>query len=207
MKTKSPNLQIGVMGSAFNYSNKAIIAGYKAGKAIAENNCTLVTGATTGVPYAAVLGAKESNGTVIGISPANDANEHINKYKKPLDGFDAIVYTGMGYNGREPINIKTCDGIIYIAGEFGTLIEFGQGFYDGKVLGVVIGIGGITDKIKEIVKLMKSSYGSEIIYDTDPKRLVKSVIKSVENKRNSARHLHKKTTLLGQDVKNILLKY
>lgn len=192
------------MGGAFVYSTKAIEAAYVVGKTIAENGCTLITGATTGIPYAAVLGAKHNNGLTVGISPAINAKEHVKKYKKPLDNLDAIVYTGMGYNGREPINIATCDGVVYIGGEFGTLIEFGMGFYDGIILGVLTGVGGISEKIKEITKLMSSNYGSKIIYDSDPERLVDKVVTAVNAKNNSAKHIAEVGYDSGKDIRKIL---
>jgi uncharacterized protein (TIGR00725 family) len=203
----TPGLQIGVMGGAFKYTPEAIIEAYRVGKFIAEKGCVLITGATTGIPYAAVLGAKTHNGVVVGISPASNARQHADDFGKPLNGYDAVVYTGMGYNGREPINIASCDGIIFIGGEFGTLIEFGQGFYEGKVLGVLTGVGGISDKLKQIVGYMETNFGSEIIYDSESLKLVERVIKAVENAQTYARHIHKSRTHLGEEVRNILGEY
>ena len=188
MKPQFPKFQIGVMGGAFVYSLEAIKAAYNVGKTIAQNDCTLITGATTGIPYAATLGASSNRGLTIGISPGKDAKEHVERFGKPLEGLSAVIYTGMGFNGREPINISSCDGVIYIGGEFGTLIEFGQGFYDGKVLGVLTGVRGISDSIKEIVAKMSSCYGSEIIYDSDPERLAERVIEVVKEKQTPVEH-------------------
>lgn len=204
MENTIPRIQIGVMGGAFKYTTEAISAAYKVGKIIAEKDCTLVTGATTGIPHAAALGASKHGGFVVGISPASNAKEHSERYKKPLYGLNAIVYTGMGYNGREPINVATCDGIIYIGGEFGTLIEFGQGFYEGKVLGVLTGVGGISDKIAGLLKHMGSSYGSKIIYESEPEKLVCEVLRAVEASQNSAKHIHKYKHEFGSDVRKIL---
>jgi len=204
MKNKITKLQIGVMGGAFEYSDKAIIASYRIGKEIAKKDCVLITGATTGIPYAAVVGANENNGLSIGVSPASNAKEHIEKYKKPLDGYDTIIYTGMGFNGREPILTSSCDGLIYIGGEFGTLIEFGQGFYSGKVLGVLTGVGGISDNIENILKNIKSSFGSSIIFDTEPERLVQRIIKEIENKEESLKHIVEKNNKLGNKERAII---
>ena len=168
-------LQIGVMGGAFVYSEEALKAARIVGEEIAKNNSTLITGATTGIPHEASKGAKSKNGLSIGISPANDALEHVNKYNKPLD-YDVIIYTGMGYSGRNSINIRTCDAVIFIGGEAGTLNEFTNGIYEGRVLGILEGVGGITDKIQLITKKFKTNHGSNILYDTDPKELVKRVI-------------------------------
>ena len=201
---KSPRIQIGVMGGAFVYNKKALNYAYCVGKNLAQRNCTLVTGATTGIPHAAVLGAADHGGFSIGISPAKDFVEHVERYKKPIEGLDVIVYTGMGFNGREPLNINSCDGLIYIGGEFGTLIEFGQGFYEGKILGVLKGVGGISDKIEKILSYMSSHYDSKIIYDSNPENLVNKVISAVKKRKKSLRNIEKKVQNFGRDVKRLL---
>ena len=204
MNRKIAKLQIGVMGGAFEFSDEAIISAYRIGKEIAKQNCVLLTGSTTGIPYAATIGTNEENGVSIGVSPASNAKEHIEKYKKPLDGYDTIIYTGMGYNGREPILTASCDGLIYIGGEFGTLIEFGQGFYSGKVLGVLIGVGGISDKIKNILENIKSSFGSTVIFGTQPEKLVNDVINEIENKKTALKHIIDKSVNFGNKEREII---
>ena len=169
------NLQIGVMGGAFVYTEEALKAARIIGEEIAKANCTLITGGTTGIPHAASKGARANGGLSIGISPAINAKEHVERYKKPLD-YDVIIYTGFGYSARNPINIRACDGVIFLGGESGTLNEFTNGLYEGKVLGVLEGVGGITDKIREILNCFKSDHGAKVIFDTDPVVLVKKVI-------------------------------
>ena len=172
-------LQIGVMGGAFRYISEALEAAYTIGKEIAREDAALVTGGTTGVSYKAAQGAKEVGGLSIGISPAVDRNEHVEKFGKPTDAYDVLIFTGMGYSGRNPINIRTCDGIIYIGGEAGTLNEFTNGLYEARVLGVLEGVGGITDKIRTIMDGFKTAHGSTVIYDTDPKHLVQRVFSEI----------------------------
>ncbi len=71
------------------------------GREIARQGAVLVTGATTGFPMWAAMGAKEVGGISIGFSPASTEREHIEAYKLPLDYMDLIVYTGFGYPGRD----------------------------------------------------------------------------------------------------------
>ncbi|MDO8655724.1 MAG: protein containing YHS domain protein, partial [Nanoarchaeota archaeon] len=144
-------LQIGVMGGAFCYTPEALDAAYRIGKEIAKDGATLITGGTTGIPYQAAQGAKEVGGVSVGISPAVNRKEHVEKFSKPTDAYDILIFTGMGYAGRNPINIRSCDGIIYIGGEAGTLNEFTNGLYEARVLGVLEGIGGITDRIRTLM--------------------------------------------------------
>jgi len=173
-------LQIGVMGGAFSYTKKALETAYEIGKEIAKADAILITGGTTGIPYRAAQGAKDAGGLSIGISPAVDRIEHVEKFGKPTDAYDVLIFTGMGYSGRNPINIRSCDGVIYIGGEAGTLNEFTNGLYETKVLGVLEGVGGITDKIKEIMKEIKTNHGSTVIYDNDPIRLVQKMISEIK---------------------------
>ena len=194
-------LQIGVMGGAFVYTQVALRAAYLAGVRIAEKRATLVTGATTGVPYAAAIGAKDGGGMVVGISPGANATEHVHTYSKPLSALDAIVYTGMGYNGREPINVATCDGVLCIGGEFGTLAEFSHAFYEGRPLGVLTGVGGISDRLRQIVEWTRSDHGSKIAYETDPELLVDRVIDLVVNAAASAVALGEGADDAGEDVR------
>jgi len=56
-------IQVGVMGSAGGRISKASRQkGYDLGRAIAEHNCVLVTGACPGLPYEAVRGCKAAGG-------------------------------------------------------------------------------------------------------------------------------------------------
>lgn len=76
-KTK---FKIGVMGSAGR--NRKLPKGLlkksrEIGREIARQGCILITGACMGLPYEAVIGAGESGGLVIGISPAASLKEHI----------------------------------------------------------------------------------------------------------------------------------
>jgi uncharacterized protein (TIGR00725 family) len=128
-------------------------ASFEIGKEIARQGQTIVTGATTGVPYFAAQGAKEVGGISLGFSPAVSHREHINKYHLPDDAFDVVVYTGFDYSGRNLLMVRSCDAVIFVCGRIGTLNEFTTAFEDDKVLGVLLESGGITDEIAHIVKI------------------------------------------------------
>ena len=172
-------LQIGIMGGAFRYTQQALEAAYEIGQQIAQVDAILVTGGTTGIPYRAAQGCKDKCGLSIGISPAIDRIEHVEKFGKPTDAYDALIFTGMGYSGRNPINIRSCDGVIYIGGESGTLNEFTNGLYEARVLGVLEGVGGITDKIRDIMREFQTNHGSKVVYDNNPKRLIEIVLSEI----------------------------
>src|SRR3989344_9562322 len=91
------------------------------GREIARQNAVLVTGATTGVPLWACMGAKEVGGFSIGLSPAGSEKEHIEEYKLPVDYMDMIIYTGFGYSGRNLLLTRSADAVIVGCGRMGTM--------------------------------------------------------------------------------------
>lgn len=153
---------------------------YEVGKRLAENNCVLISGATTGVPYIASCGARDNGGLNIGFSPASSKKSHIKRYKLPFEPYDVIVYTSASYAGRDVIMTKSCEAVIIIAGGAGTMHEFLTAFETGKIIGVLEGTGGIAANIRDFLGKVKRKPKASIIYDTDPKSLVKKVIQEVE---------------------------
>ncbi|MBI2056407.1 MAG: LOG family protein [Candidatus Sungbacteria bacterium] len=149
------------------------------GKEIIQHNAVLVTGATTGAPYWAAIGAKDANGFVIGISPASSEAEHVKEYKLPLDYHDIIIYTGFGYAGRNLLLTRSSDAVIVTCGRMGTLNEFTIAFEDNKPIGVLTDTGGTADEIDEIIKWAHRGRG-KIVFDSDPKTLVEKVYEMVK---------------------------
>ncbi|MBI2208898.1 LOG family protein [Candidatus Woesearchaeota archaeon] len=150
---------------------------FEIGKALAENNVLVLTGATYGYPQAAAKGAFSNNGKVMGISPAKDEKEHINKYKFPTDSHTQIEFTGLGIPGRNYPLVKEGDAIIIISGQIGTLNEFTFAFHANKIIGILKGSGGITEIIEKIADICnKTDEKENIVYSEDPKELVKLVI-------------------------------
>jgi len=155
------------------------------GREIIRQNGVIVTGATSGVPLWAAIGAKEENGFSIGLSPASSEIEHVKKYRLPTDYFDIIIYTGFGYSGRNLLLTRSADAVITVCGRMGTLNEFTIAFEDHKPIGVLTGTGGMADEIKSIVE--KSHRGDgKIIYESDPKILVEKLTKLIEEEKNLA---------------------
>ena len=166
-------------------------ASEQVGREIALQGCVLVTGATVGLPYWAAVGAKKAKGFSIGFSPAATEIAHKKVYRLPLDRFDIIVYTGFGYPGRNLLMTRSADGVIVICGRMGTLNEFTIAFEDEKPIGILEGQGGTADMIRQILK--KGYRGTQkVIYDTEPKRLVKRLIKLIKKEKKKKRSLNKK---------------
>lgn len=153
------------------------------GREIIRHNSVLITGATTGIPHYAAMGAKEEKGIVIGFSPAVSEKAHIKKYRLPVDYHDLIIYTGFEYSGRNLLLTRAADAVVIVCGRMGTLNEFTIAFEDDKPIGVLTGSGGTADMIQEIVG--KSHRGpGKIIYDSRPKNLIGELVKLIKEEKN-----------------------
>lgn len=153
------------------------------GREVARQGAVLVTGATTGAPYWAAIGAKEEGGFTIGLSPASSEIEHVKKYKLPLDYQDIIIYTGFGYSGRNLLLTRASDGVLFTCGRMGTINEFTIAFEDEKPIGVLTSAGWMTDDIiKKIIEEAHRGSG-KVVFDDDPKRLVAKVAALVKKEK------------------------
>lgn len=166
-------ITIGVMGSAGGSLAKGVMEQvFQLGQQIARRGHVLVTGACPGLPHEAIKGAKAEGGITIGISPALNFAEHLLKYRSPCAGYDAIIYTGSGLMGREIENIRTCDFVIIAGGRSGTLGEFAIAYDEAKIIGVLLGSGGIAERIEQIISFIQKNTGATVVYESDPVKLL-----------------------------------
>jgi len=142
------------------------------GAALAERECILVTGATTGIPGLVASAFRNHGGFALGISPAENYREHVERYGLPEDGADVIVYTGFGYKGRNVINVRSADIVVIIGGATGTLNEFTIAYDEGKIIGVLKGSGGIADHLSQLIEFCKKDCPGVLLFDNDPEKLV-----------------------------------
>ncbi len=155
------------------------------GKAITSRGKTLMTGATIGLPWYAAKGAfsvEGKRGMSVGFSPATSFREHVTVYKLPTVEFDYINFTSMEYVGRDVHLVRSSDAVITVGGRMGSLHEFATALESKKVCGVLLGSGGLADYIPTLLKNIEAPGANEIIYDTDPDRLVGKVIDALDKK-------------------------
>lgn len=155
---------------------------YAVGAAIAKSGHTLTTGATIGLPQYAARGAKDNNGLSIGFSPASSYREHVKAYRLPVQEFDYINFTNMDYVGRDVYLVRCSDAVINIGGSIGSLHEFSTAIESHKFCAVLLGSGGLADFIPTILERLRVDQKVDIIYDTDPDRLVKQVVEKLDRK-------------------------
>jgi uncharacterized protein (TIGR00725 family) len=162
----------------------AIEKAEEVGREIAKRGLVLVTGATTGMPYWAAKGAKEAGGIVIGLSPAASKVAHIRTYHLPVDYHDLIIYTGFNYGGRNLLLVRSADAVITLCGRIGTLNEFTIAFEDHKPIGVLEGMGGTTDMLRDIIKEAHRGLNN-VVFDTNPSSLIDKLLDLIKKEEKS----------------------
>lgn len=178
--------QICVSGAASGETVKgAHKLAFQLGKAISEQGKTLLTGATVGLPhYAAqgVISVQGERGLSIGFSPASSFREHVATYRLPTKEFDYINFTGMEYVGRDVHLVRSADAVITVGGRMGSLHELSTALESRKVCAVLLGSGGLADFVPKLLEHIEAPGAADVIYDTDPDRIVKKVIKALDKK-------------------------
>lgn len=158
---------------------------FELGKAIAETGKTLLTGATVGLPHYAAMGfmsVPDAKGVSVGFSPATSFREHVATYRLPTKEFDYINFTGMEYVGRDVHLVRSSDAIITVGGRMGSLHELSTALESRKVCGVLLGSGGLADYTPTLLQHVEAPGAKDVIFDTDPKRLVQKVTERLDKK-------------------------
>ena len=158
---------------------------FELGKAISVRGKTLLTGATVGLPHYAAMGVVSvpaPRGLSVGFSPASSFREHVATYRLPTKEFDYINFTGMEYVGRDVHLVRSSDAIITVGGRMGSLHELSTALESRKVCGVLIGSGGLADYTKTLLENIEAPGAKDVIYDSDPERLVDRVIEALDKK-------------------------
>jgi len=163
------------------------------GKEVVKKGCIVVTGSCMGVANIAAKAASEEGGLILGYSPAKNLKEHIEppiSYPKPAET-EIPIFTGTGKMGRNVLSITECDGIIIVGGGIGTLTEFSTAYHEGKIIGILEGVGGIIEKIMALEKDLKSgtakAFEAMIVKDKNPKKLVGRVIEEIKKREERPR--------------------
>src|SRR5437764_9188751 len=169
--------KIGFMGSADEAGTTTIgEPALSLGQAIAARDLILLSGATTGVIHLVGKAARHAGAFHIGISPAENERDHVERFQLPTDACDAIIYTGFGLKGRNVVLVRSCDVVVFIAGSIGSLNEFTIAYDEGKIIGCLAGTGGVADEIKRIAETFTKKTRARIVYDDDPAKLIEGCL-------------------------------
>lgn len=184
--------QICVSGAASGETvQRSYKLAYKLGEAIAREHASLLTGATTGLPHYAAEGfmsVPKRHGVSVGFSPAVSFREHVALYRLPTKEFDYINFTGMAYVGRDVHLVRSSDAIITVGGRMGSLHELSTALESRKVVGVLLGSGGLADYVPTLLKHIVTPGASHIIFDVHPGMLVKRVVKALNERYADFKH-------------------
>lgn len=200
-------VKIGVSGSA-DTTHSGLDAYEKAkeiGREIALQGAIINTGATTGFPMYAAMGAKDQCGFSIGFSPASTELEHTQVYKLPLDYMDVVLYTGFGYAGRDLLFVRSSDAMVIGPGRIGTLNEFSVSFEDQRPIGVLEGSWKTDEFLRDILSAAHRP-NDFIVFDSDPKALIERLIEMVMKikEKNLAFNNHDGWSATGKGAEMIL---
>src|SRR3990172_8890586 len=170
-------LKICVSGAADTTycGDNALESAKELGREIARQGAILITGATTGFPLWAAMGAKEAGGISIGISPAASEREHVEVFKLPLDYMDLVIYTGFGYPGRDILLTRCADAVICGCGRIGTIHEFTIAFEDNKPIGIFEGPWEMGAELEELIQ-KSHRLNAKIVTGDYPKKLLEDII-------------------------------
>lgn len=178
--------QICVSGAANGDSVEASATlAYRLGREISKQGKILTTGATVGLPHYAAIGAvsvKGRTGLSVGFSPASSFRQHVNTYKLPFKPFDYINFTGMNYVGRDTHLVLSSDAVITVGGRMGSLHELATALEARKVVAVLTGSKGLADYTKTLLENVEAPNSKDVIFDSNPERLVQKVIKRLDEK-------------------------
>jgi uncharacterized protein (TIGR00725 family) len=170
-------VKVGVMGSAGDTLPGGVAGELRAkaeelGRALAERDCVVLTGATTGLPHLVGGAAHRAGALHVGVSPAADAREHVGRFGLPVEGTDVIVYTGFGLKGRNVVLVRSCDVVLVVRGSMGALNEFTIAHDEGRVVGCLTGTGGAADEIARLMQALQKGTRAQVFHDSDPSRLL-----------------------------------
>jgi uncharacterized protein (TIGR00725 family) len=184
--------QICISGAAKGESaEQGKLLAESAGSAVAKAGHSLMTGATTGLPNDAAVGYKKAGGRMsLGISPASTKVEHVMKYRLPTDSYDAILYSGLHYSGRDALLINSADAVISIGGRLGTLHEFTIAMETHTPVGLLEGAGGIGEQIEGLLKILPNADPDLVISDPDPDKLVEHLTHMLDKLHAHYRQLY-----------------
>jgi uncharacterized protein (TIGR00725 family) len=181
-------IKVGVMGSAGEALSDESAEELRAkaeglGRAIAARRCIVLTGGTTGLPHLAGAAAREAGALHVGVSPAADEREHVERYGLPVEGTDLLVYTGFGLKGRNVVLVRSCDVVLIFRGGMGTLNELTIAHDEGRVVGCLKSTGGVADEAERLIQALHRKTSAVVLFDEDPAALLDKCLAALKGFR------------------------
>lgn len=184
--------KIGVFGSALEKNDQKIVdKARELGKALSNRDVIVINGACKGLPYEVAYSIAKTGKEVWGFSPEVDFENQ----KKFTPNQDFSIYSKLFYipknyefveinmarkKYRNISSTASCDAGIIISGRWGTMNKFTNLYDMGKIIGILTGTGGVADEIENLSKKISKKTGATLIFDNNPKELVKKIIDVLE---------------------------
>jgi uncharacterized protein (TIGR00725 family) len=153
----------------------------KLGEYLAEQDVIVHTAAASGFSFWVSKGVVSKKGHTVGFSPAANKDEHSDLYKLPLDPFSSVVYTGLGYPGRNLMMMRSSDALVVGPGQIETFHEFMTALEENKLVGVWEGPWEIDDAVHELIG--KKGKTLNVIFEKDPEKLVSRITKILDTNK------------------------
>jgi len=189
----SKKYKIGVYGSSAGDIAKIIPLAAEIGRQLGRYSeaVIVITGACSGLPYAAAKAASDLDTEVWGYSSSLDLDalkveypdDDVTIYKKLIYVPPEFTFSGRDLirkKYRNIISTANCDAGILISGRWGTLNEFTNLIDFGKPVGVLTGTGGVADELPGLTKKVSKAGQGKIIFESDPVRLVDRLLKDLK---------------------------
>jgi len=184
------NYKIGVFGSAVNELDRIILKAEQLGESLGLNHCTVITGACSGLPYAAAKSAHNHGADVCGYSPVMNLEEQLQfTPNDDISIYKTIFYIPESFEFknnklickkyRNILSTANCDAGIIISGRWGTLNEFTNLFDMGKIIGVLTETSGVANELPDLTEKISKKSTAKIIFNNDPKMLVEQIITAI----------------------------
>jgi predicted Rossmann-fold nucleotide-binding protein len=192
---------IGVFGSAVVEEDVLAGKARDIGRSLGKQECTVITGACSGLPYLAAAEAARCGREVWGFSPVRNLQEQqefvpeddLSIYSRLIyipESFPLGTDVNVAKKYRNVISTSHCDAGIILSGRWGTLHEFCSLIDFGAVIGVLTAAGGIADHLPSLVSAIDKPGNGDVSFHAQPEMLVTMVIDALERRRRSTWKQH-----------------
>ncbi len=114
------------------------------------------------------------------------------KYRLPTEAYDAILYTGLHYVGRDMLLITSSDAVVSIGGRLGTLHEFTIAMETAKPIGFLQGAGGISEEVQTLMSLAHPlPTGSMVTFNESATELLRDLTDHLDVEHAKYHNLYK----------------
>lgn len=153
---------------------------------LAEKGITVVTGGCSGIPAICIEEGHASGAETIGYFPHKNHSDYYDRQHEENTHdikFYSTAHFVHGFTARSLEMIKGVDAAIVLNGRIGTLSEFGIAVEEGLPLGIIEGTGGISDELKNIIRVAKKEFpNNEVLFGDDYKKIIDTLIEKYKNR-------------------------